>query len=532
MKQYLDTSDKNRPKITTEGYDFLAKAVTDASGDVYAFTGENISSTTAAAAMARLSRSPHDMRVTILKEFAEQGKDEALLRRVITMFGDDSVQQLVGLHLTIENASNLLTKYVEWGRLAAYLEQSTRYIFYDEKNADGKYRFFTPTNLAGDLLSTYTTQMNRIFDAYSSVVRKLVEYITSNSDTPETERDGAWKAAVRAQACDAARPMLPVATQSTVGIFASSQAIENMIMRLRAHPNQEARDCGESILREVRKVVPAFFERADKPERGGGTSAYLSQTAEQTSKLVHELLPDATPKAQPAGVKLTSYYPKNDLDLAADIAYADTNLSLADIKKKLKALPDADKLALFDSYFGERLNRRHRPGRALENAGYTFDLVCDYGIFRDLQRHRIVSDLRWQKLTPQLGYDIPELITKAGLQAEFKQAFAKSADLYAELHNAFDDHGETAQYATLLGHNMRWRISFNAREAFHLLELRTAPQGHPGYRKLGKKMFDEIAKVHPNIARHMLFINKDEDPELTRLAAERATQRKLDTLDN
>lgn len=526
MNNYI-AENGNEVSITADGYKYLDAAITDSHGDVYVFTGENISSTTAAAAMARLSRSPHDMRVTMLKEFAVEGKDEALLRRVVTLFGDDSVQQLVGLHVVVENASNLLTKYIEWGRLAAYLEQSTRYIFYDQKNSNGHYRYYTPPGMSKKMTARYTKDMDALFDGYSDIVHKLVEHISSTSSTPESERDGAWKAAVRAQACDAARPLLPVATTSTVGIFGSAQAIEAMIMRLRAHPSEEARLCGESILRQVREVIPTFFERADKPERGGGTSAYLSSTRESVSAAA-EMLTQQKPSDTPMQSTLMRVAPENEMQLVSDMLYDVTTMSMEQIDQAVATMSNEEKTKLFDAYFGERLNRRHRPGRALENSNYTFDIVCDYGIFRDLQRHRIVNDLRWQKLSPYLGYDIPELAIQAGLSEAYDKLFAMSQSLYETLLENEDS--ETVQYATLLGHRMRWRISFNAREAFHLLELRTAPQGHPGYRKLCKMMYDQIAKVHPNIARHMIFINKDESPELTRLAAERATQRKLDAL--
>ena len=178
---------------------------------------------------------------------------------------------------------------------------------------------------------------------------------------------------------------------------------------------------------------------------------------------------------------------------------------------------------------GERLNRRHRPGRAVEKAHYSFDLVCDYGIFRDLQRHRMVDDLNWQQLTPRYGYEIPKLVEEAGLTEEFEACFAASLKLYSSLQKA--GYPLEAQYATLLGHKMRWKVTMNAREAFQMLELRTSPQGHPGYRKLAMQMYDKIAEVHPLLAEAMIFINSDEDPALTRLAAERYTQFKLQKLD-
>jgi thymidylate synthase ThyX len=180
------------------------------------------------------------------------------------------------------------------------------------------------------------------------------------------------------------------------------------------------------------------------------------------------------------------------------------------------------------TYMGERLNRRHRPGRALEKAHYSWDIVCDYGIFRDLQRHRMVDDMNWQQLTPRYGFEIPSIVEEAGLTEQFEACFEISLRLHSNLMQS--GLKLEAQYATLLGHKMRWKVTYNAREAFHLHELRTTPQGHPGYRKLVLKMHEKLAEVHPILADSMKFVNQDEDPELTRLAAERYTQFKLQQL--
>ena len=154
--------------------------------------------------------------------------------------------------------------------------------------------------------------------------------------------------------------------------------------------------------------------------------------------------------------------------------------------------------------------------------------MCDYGIFRDLQRHRMVDDMEWQFLTPRYGYDIPSLVEDAGLTDDFEKCFEISLELYSYLQKA--GYGVEAQYATLLGHKMRWKVTYNARQAFHLHELRTTPHGHPGYRKLVIAMHEKLSEVHPLIASGITFVNTDEDPELTRLAAERYTQYKLQQL--
>jgi len=515
-------------EVTSSGEDFLQKAVTNTKDDVYAFTGEGVTPITAAAAMARLSRRGDDMRITILDEFAHaMDKDAQLLQRVITAYGDDSVQQLVGTHIVVENASNLLTKKLEWGRLASYLEQSTRYIYFDKKDRDGKYKYFTPSQLNSAAKRLYNQKMDQIFDIYSDLVHQLTNYIRTQSTTPEKERDIAWKGAIRAQACDAIRPVLPVATKSTVGIFASGQAIESLIMHLQSEELLEFRETGDKILHEARKVIPAFLERADKPDRGGAMVAYRANTRAAVKKLAQEYLPEQL-AAETEAVQLTDFWPRNELDLVADMIYEFSNLPLEEIRQQVTSWKYDQKANIVEAYIGERLNRRHRPGRAIEKAHYSFDLVCDYGIFRDLQRHRIVDDLEWQELTPRYGYEVPKLVEEAGLTEQFEKCFDISLALFSELQKA--GYALEAQYATLLGHKMRWKVTYNAREAFHLHELRTSPQGHPGYRKLVQQMHDKVAEVHPLLADSMKFVNKGEDAELTRLAAEKYTQFKLNQL--
>ncbi len=514
-------------RATEAGKAELAKFVTNTDSPVYGFT-EKMAPTTIAAAMARLSRRADDMRVTLLDEFiGKVDKDAQLLQRVITAYGDDSVQQLTGQYMVVEDASNLLTKKLEWGRLAAYLEQSTRYIYFDQKDADGHYRYYIPSSLKGKLRSQYVKIMNQMFDIYSKLVADLTTHVRTTSTVPEKERDGAWRAATKAQACDAVRPLLPVATKSTVGIFASGQALESLIMHLLSDELPEARIAGQQLLDEARKVAPVFLERADKPERGGATIAYRANTYSAVQKLAAELLPpNHTAAVEP--VTLTNYLPHNELDIVADILYEHSDQSLVALRAEVTNWPYQRKVEVLTAYMGERLNRRHRPGRALETIHYSFDLVCDYGIFRDLQRHRMVDDLEWQALSPRLGYDVPKLVEEAGGSDAFDQCFDLSLQLYSALQAA--GHQLEAQYATLLGHKMRWKVTYNAREAFHLHELRTSPQGHPGYRKLVQQMHEKVAEVHPLLADAMKFVNQGEDPELARLAAERYTQYKLEKL--
>jgi dTMP kinase len=525
----LVTKDSNGTyTITSAGKAYLDTSVTNTTGNVYAFT-DKLTPVTIAAAMARLSRRGDDMRITILDEFAGKlGKDEQLLKRVITAYGDDSVQQLAGLHFVIENATKYMTNILEWGRFAAYLEQSTRYIYFDQKDSEGRYRYYIPTTISGDIREKYIQSMDAIFDLYSKIVRKLTDHISANSKVPETDRDVAWKGAIRAQACDAARLVLPTSTTTTVGVYASGQALESLIMHLQSNDMQEARDIGDQLLIEARKVIPTLLERADKPERGGALIAYRANTRNSVAELARKKLVSSHSDGQPEHVTLTDVWPRNELDIVADMLYEHSQMPLRDIRNSISSWSYDDKQNVMTAYFGERLNRRHRPGRALEKVHYSWDLVCDFGIFCDLMRHRVVDDMEWQELTPRYGFETPKVVEEAGLTSEFEECFSISLKLHSLLQSS--GNGLEAQYATLLGHQMRWKITYNAREAFHLHELRTSPQGHPGYRKLVLDMHNKMHEVHPIIADAMKFVNKGEDEALTRLAAERYTQFKLDQL--
>ncbi len=532
---YISKKDDGRVVITPEGNELLRKIVTDAEGPVYAFT-DKASPLFAAAAMARLSRRGSDLREIFLDEFATAGDQgaEGLIDRVVTGYGDDSVQQLITVAAVVEDASNLLTKKIERSRLASYLEQSTRYIYYDKKDENGAYRYFTPMNLPNALAERYRASLDRIFDLYSEIVRGTTEYVQGKNPAPAVPPDGdrteliAWRGATRAQACDAARSLLPVATKSTVGIVASAQAMEAMIRRLLAEPLEEANTAGRMLLRESRKVIGAFLKRADLPDRGLAWVMYLRETKDTLRSLAARYLPQKSADfSEP--VRLIGASIKDEMDLVPDMLFETSTLSEAELRAAVAAWPFARRQEVFDAYMGTRMNRRHKPGRALEKLHYEWEVTADYGTFRDLQRHRIVDAWEWQNLTVDYGYEVPDLIKEAGFEARFRECFAESESLFGAMTDA--GFAEEAQYATLLGHRLRYRFMMNAREAFHLLELRTSPQGHPGYRKICQEMHRQLSLIHPRLGAAMRFVNQSGDPPLTRLDAERATQLKLKLLE-
>lgn len=455
----------------------------------------------------------------------------ALINRVVTEFGDDSVQQLITVMFVCEGVSNLMTKELEWGRVAAaYLEQSTRYIYFDTK-VDDRYKYLT-LELEDEMRKYYESTMDEIFDRYSIVVREVTKYVKATNPRPNKAEDpngySAWPGAVRAQACDAARAILPVGTRSTVGVTMSAQALDALIMRLLSRELPEARAMGAALLREARKVIPEFLERTDKPDRGLMTIDYLAATRAGLRDFALTELSPAKPskKQDEAAVTLLRYQPSDERELCAGMLYAVDGRSMTKLRKAVGKLPRKKQRQLMQLYFGQRLNRRHRPGRAAEEATFDWELVGDYGTFRDLQRHRMVNAMEWPALTPYLGYEVPELVVEAGQEGNFRRAFDLSRGLYNVMVG--DECVHEAQYALCMGYRMRYRFITSLRELFHLLELRTGPQGHPGYRKLCLEMFRLFKEAYPISAEAMKFIDqRDNLEELTRMASETATAEKL-----
>jgi hypothetical protein len=274
------------------------------------------------------------------------------------------------------------------------------------------------------------------------------------------------------------------------------------------------------MLPELRKVIPSFLTRVDREDRGIAWSAYLAETRAATEEVVDRLFADDLAEPRPA-VTLTDFDPDGEDKLLAAICYPQTHLPEDQVLAKVRSLGADDRVALLRAYVGDRTNRRHKPGRAFERVGYRFDILADYGAFRDLQRHRMLT-IEWQQLSTHHGYEVPEAIDEAGLRARFDDAMATSAALYDALFEPFP---QQASYAIALAYRVRFAMQLNAREAMHILELRTAPSGHPAYRQIGQEMHRLIAEQagHHAIAAAMSHVDHT-TYELERLAAERAAE--------
>ncbi len=524
-----------QPRYWAEAFDDeerrrLAPYFTNADGPVFAL--RNLPEVVKGALFARYSRSGKSLRRLFLDEFYDQvagaappltpsvgqARASALYQRVLDEYGDDSVAQLAGAHVACEQVSNLLTKALEWGRLAAYMEQSTRYVSYTDQPG-GRWRYHVDPDVDADpeLGPEYRRVLDGVFATYAELVPALTERLGRVLAPGPGVSEAAWRRAVKARALDALRGLLPAATTSNLGIFASGQAYEALLLRLRANPLPEARGYAELLLAELRQVIPNFLTRVDRDDRGVAWSRYLADTAEAQRKVVDALLGDPAPGEEGPSVRLVESDPAAEDKVLTAIAYPMLRIGEAEVAARVARLGPEDRARLLSAYVGERGNRRHRPGRAFERAVYTFDVVCDYGAFRDLQRHRLCT-IVWQRLTPDLGYDLPDDVASAGLGERYDSRMRELAALYRALEPRYP---AQAPYAVSMAHRMRFAITLNARELMHLVELRSTPQGHPTYRTVAQQMHRLVAEQagHRGLAEAMRFVVHD-DVDLGRLVAE------------
>ena len=501
----------------------LAPHVTDLDGPVFALV--NLPETVKGALFARYSRYPGTLRRLFLEEFADslpqgaawdgrEGERAAqLYERIFVGYGDDSVAQLGGAHVACEWVSNVLTKVLQRPRPAAYLEQSTRYIAYDAPMPGGGYRYYSDPELG----PAYQQAMDALFDAYSDALPTVRAWVEETFPRADGEAPAARARAVNAKALDLLRGLLPAASLSHMGIYASGQAYEQLILHLVGHPLPEARRYGELILAAIQAVMPSFVARVQRPDRGGAWAAQLAERRATGARWAARLgLQEADHDVARPSVALTHVDGDETLLLAA-LLFEAAGTSEAQVRMAVEALGDAERAALLGDLVGERENRRHRPGRGFEALRYRFEIVSDYGAFRDLQRHRMLT-VQWQALTPDLGAGVPDEIVAAGVGDAYRAALERSAAAYRRLA----DRGLTdaAPYALCLGYRIRYVLDLNAREAMHLIELRSGREGHPTYRAVAHRMHALIAERHPAVAAAMTHVDTSSEPRLERILSE------------
>ena len=516
---------------TAEERERLVPYFTNLDGPVFALV--NLPEVVKGALFARYSRTRKSLRRLFLDEFAgEVGpggstnaigieRAEKLYDNVFFEYGDDSVAQLGGVHLACEQASQVLAKAIEWGRLAAYLEQSTRYMRYDDRPG-GRWRLTVPPEIEGTPPEDrYLAFATRTFEADGAMFQPLYDRFADRFPKDPADSDALYRSTITAKTCDTLRVLLPAGTRSNLGVYATGQSYEQMLLRMRAHPLAEVREYADLMLAELRKVIPAFLKRVDLPDRGVAWSRYLEDTRERTLEVASKYAEGLEPGPREL-VTLTDYDPDGEEKVVAAALYASTDLPDDRCRSLARSMSAEERENVLRAYVGERGNRRHKPGRAFERTGYRFDVLCDYGAFRDLQRHRPLT-LEWQRLSPMHGYETPEQVTQAGLTDRWQAVMEDSAATWQALVDAAGP--DVAQYAVSMAYRIRFVMQMSAREAMHLIELRSGPQGHPTYRRVAHRMHDLIANTagHRAIAGAMAHVDYS-DVDLERLEAERRAE--------
>ena len=529
----------NSETFSAEDTRALAPYFTNTDRPVFALM--NLPETVKGALFARYSRSAKSLRRLFLDEFrgqvapVEEGgrsgtegvgaeRADRLFAKVLNEYGDDSVAQLGGAHIACEGVSNILTKVLEWGRLMAYLEQSTRYVPYTDRPND-RWKYHVPAEVArSPLAAQFTRTLDAAFETYARWIPSMEAHFRAKYPQAPEDSDAVYRSVIRAKALDTLRGLLPAATTSNVGLFGTGQAFEALLLRMFAHPLEEVRGCARAMLTELRQVIPAFLARVDQPARGGRSVEYFAGTRRAVEERVRAVVSDHAPETRPE-VTLTEFDPDGEIKVVASALYAFSTLPDDQLLAIARGMSADDRRQMLRAYVGDRANRRHRPGRAFERTRYRFDILADYGAFRDLQRHRLLT-LEWQPLSPDHGYTEPAAIEEAGALAEWRSIMDRSASLHASLiaHGLRD----VAPYSVVMAYRVRFYMDMNAREAMHVIELRTSPQGHPSYRRVCQQMHTAIATVagHRAIADAMTFADHSE-VELERLQSERALEKKL-----
>jgi thymidylate synthase ThyX len=494
--------------------------------DLPVFGLVNLPETVKGALFARYSRYAGTLRRLFLDEFADsvpevpaiegrEGERAARLYETIFLgYGDDSVAQLGGAHVACEWTSNLLTKILQRPRLASYLEQSTRYIAYDARLDGYGYRYHRDPRFGPE----YERALDELFAIYSTLLERTTAWTAGRFPAAAGESPAAHRRAVRAKALDLVRGVLPAASLSHVGIYASGQAYEQLVLHLLAHPLAEANAYGEMLLAELQKMIPSFVARVPRPDRGGRWIEYLRERREAADAVAARLLGDGSTASAASGasVRLLRAHGTEE-ELLAALLYESSAVGEEEALRAAATLSHAERAALVRELVGTRENRRHRPGRGFETLRYRFEIVSDYGAFRDLQRHRLLT-CQWQRLSPDLGADVPHELVDAGLGGAYERAL----DLSRGEHERLCAEGflEEAPYALCLAFRIRYVLELDAREALHLIELRSGREGHPSYRAVAHEMRRAIADVHPSVAAAMEFVDESTEERLERLLSE------------
>jgi thymidylate synthase ThyX len=500
------------------------------------------------ALMSRYSRTDKTMRRIFLDEFIKNpNRGQEFYERVLLEYGDDSVAELGEAQVAIEGISNIAAKNIEDHRVGlSYLEKSSRYVAFDRK-INGHYKYCREENIMqSPFADQYIQACDYAFDVYSKNIQPMQKFISetepidrflffdfiskqetaysnlkNQKDIESAQR--VYNSTIKSKALDALRGLLPASTLTNLGITGNGRAFEYLLSTMFASSLKEMKTLASQLHAELDLVIPAFIRRAND-KYGQALQAYLNDTRSTVTELAHYHIKNIKVDKNPYAVKLLNYEDncEAEIKVASAILYEQAyGQSLEKISQYIRSLPAYDRKKIIQTYTKLRANRRQRPGRAFEMVEYTFEMFTNFGMFRDLHRHRILTMER-QLLSTRHGYDIPAEIIKLGIGKDFKDCMYKCSEVYEMISRKYPTE---AQYVVNLAYKYPYFVKLNLREACHMIELRTIPQGHPDYRKVCQKMYKQIKHVHPMLSKGIKFVDLRKY-ELERFFAEKNVEKK------
>ena len=521
--------------FTIEEKEILAAYVTNTDRSVFALT--NLPEVIKGALFSRYSRSTLGLRTLLLRDFIQEKKSRFLdmqtgsenpdsikknelavesaqkfYDRILDGYGDDSIGELGGAHLAIENISIFATKTVEDARIGGSpLEKSTRYVTFADKitgaSGNEEFRFYQePTLLNSVHRDLYIETCRNLFKTYVRFTEPLREHVRKKLPRNPEISQAAYERSVRARGFDIIRGLLPSATLTNMGVFGNGRFFETLIMKLRTEPFGELNEIGQFAFEELAKVIPSFVRRAEVGHRHFQDFRNFGLAQQKIiGKFAAKHLGQLKAAAEES-VRLIDFDLDAETKLLAALLYSHSGLTLQQIRESVRSMPDSEKIRLIDETVALRNHRRHKPERGLELPFYTFDILGDYGMYRDLQRHRMLTQER-QPLTTHFGYDTPDEIEDAGLGSEYHETMDRSADAFEKIAK---DYPNEAQYVVPMAFNIRWYVHINLRALIWLTEIRSTPQGHSGYRRIAQEMFRKVEAAQPLLAKYMKFVDLNE----------------------
>lgn len=503
----------------------LERYVTNTSENIFVL--RNLPEVIKGALFSRYSRSSLGLRELLLKEFIlnedtsfvsiapsfeEREQLEGIKRaqafydRILDGYGDDSIGELGGAHVAFENISMIAAKNLEDSRIGGSpLEKSTRYIYFDQK-VDGEYLFYRePVLMTSAYRDDYIDTCNHLFQTYSDLIPQLTALMEKKFPKEHHISKSAYISALRAKVLDCLRGILPASALTNVGVFGNGRFFEILIQKLHCNNLAELQDIGKKAQKELGKIIPSFIRRADPSNRY--FKSYMDYQEQVRDDMV-QLSIKHTEKLESGrakGVELIYFDPDSVYKVAAALLFEKSTSSLLELENYCRTLSDEELDRILDAVSVSRENRRHKSPRALELANFTFDIVADFGVYRDLQRHRMLTQER-ELLGCDMEYYIPGEIVGTGMERLYIEAMGKAKDTYDKIKEELP---EEAQYVVPMAYNMRWYFHINLRALQWLCELRSSPAGHPNYRMIAQNMAKQVSYAIPKFERFFKFVDFD-----------------------